>query len=295
MEKKLSVVKDEKLNIKELERQLGIPNDELNEGELGLGVLLGMPDDIFKQSAPLMEAEIEKFYNDRNNRELIRKAIIADNITVETLDENEAKAIDAIKKVDELSEIKKGFLTRVLTSYFNVLREELGSMAITIPIEIEDGVWVPEYANENDAGLDIRANEDMDIYPGETKLIRTGIKVAIPAGFELQVRPRSGLSLKTSIRIANAPGTVDASFRGELGIIVENNESPIKDIAFHYGETGRIYIDGILKGSVIHIEKGDRIAQLVLSKIYKANFTKIDNILEIEGNRGGGFGSTGVK
>ena len=196
------------MNIKELEQQLGIPNDELSEGELGLGVLLGMPDDIFKESAPLMEAEIEKFYNDRNNRELIRKAIIADNITVETLDENEAKAIDAIKKVDELSEIKKGFLTRVLTSYFNVLREELGSMAITIPIEIEEGVWIPEYANENDAGMDIRANEDMDIYPGETKLIHTGIKVAIPTGFELQVRPRSGLSLKTSIRIANAPGTI---------------------------------------------------------------------------------------
>lgn len=87
----------------------------------------------------------------------------------------------------------------------------------------------------------------------------------------------------------------DASFRGEVGIIIENIEPPVKDITFHYGETGRIYIDGILKGSVIHIEKGDRIAQLVLSKIYKANFTKVDNILEIKGNRGGGFGSTGVK
>jgi len=120
--------------------------------------------------------------------------------------------------------------------------------------------------------MDVAAAEDVKLFPTKTVIIPTGLKVAIPEGYEIQVRPRSGLSLKTPLRIANAPGTIDTLFRDEIGIIVTNTDS-----AFY------------------NIKKGDRIAQLVLNEIPRIRWERVDNITTIKGNRGGGFGSTGVK
>lgn len=130
----------------------------------------------------------------------------------------------------------------------------------------------PEYAQQGDAGMDIRASEHVCVYPGETKIIKTGLYVAIPRGYELQVRPRSGMSAKTNIRIANAPGTVDSNYRGEIGVIVDNTGNDE-------------YI----------INVGDRIAQLVLSKVPTISWFPVENIEALGStNRGaGGFGSTG--
>lgn len=150
-------------------------------------------------------------------------------------------------------------------------------------IETMDGV-LPEYAHYNDAGMDVRANETVSIYPGETKVIKTGIKMAIPDGIVLDVRPRSGLSLKTSIRIANSPGTIDAGYRGEIGIIVHNIDSPVKV------DGGRI----VINDDPIIINNGDKIAQFVFMNYVKVEFEKIDDVTKIDGNRNGGFGSTGI-
>src|SRR5574344_2884718 len=81
---------------------------------------------------------------------------------------------------------------------------------------------IPTYAHTGDAGMDIRAIEDVELNPHETKIIHTGIAVAIPEGYELQVRPRSGLSLKTPLRVSNTPGTIDSGYRDEIGIIISN-------------------------------------------------------------------------
>ena len=144
---------------------------------------------------------------------------------------------------------------------------------VTVYIEIcREDVKLPQYANLFDAGMDISAAEDVKLFPTKTVIIPTGLKVAIPEGYEIQVRPRSGLSLKTPLRIANAPGTIDTLFRDEIGIIVTNTDS-----AFY------------------NIKKGDRIAQLVLNEIPRIRWEQVDNITTIKGNRGGGFGSTGVK
>ena len=151
--------------------------------------------------------------------------------------------------------------------------------------------------------MDVRAIEDIDIAPGETKLIDTGIKVAIPKGYEIQVRAKSGRSLKTKLRMGNSIGTIDSNYRGSIGIIAENIEPKIKDIDYEEiwnTETGNIdhlkikYID---YGSTIHIAKGEKIAQLVLCKVEKANFVQVDNINDIpsDGRADGGFGSTGDK
>jgi len=139
-------------------------------------------------------------------------------------------------------------------------------------------ITLPEYARLNDAGMDIRSAVDADIYPGETKLIPTGLKVAIPEGYELQVRPRSGLSLKTPLRLANSPGTIDSGYRDEICIITHNCTAPSDDN----------------KNVPFHISAGDRIAQLVLSEVPRIKFKLTDNVSDIGMNRGGGFGSSGV-
>ncbi len=146
--------------------------------------------------------------------------------------------------------------------------------AVEISVEIcREGVSLPAYAREGDAGMDVRAAEAIEIAPGETVLIPTGLKVAIPDGYEIQVRPRSGLSLKTPLRLANAPGTIDAGYRDEICIITQNTsrETPYK------------------------VEKGDRIAQFVLQKVPKILFKEIKDVKQIGTDRGGGFGSTGVE
>jgi len=133
---------------------------------------------------------------------------------------------------------------------------------------------LPEYETSGAAGMDVRADlvNPLTIVPGDTQLIPTGLFVAIPEGFEIQVRPRSGLSLKTGLRVANAPGTIDSCYRGEIKVIMHN--------------TGKI--------SQI-INHGDRIAQLVLAPVVKCEW---ENVIDVnylgETDRGtGGFGSTG--
>lgn len=130
-----------------------------------------------------------------------------------------------------------------------------------------------EYATPQSAGLDLRANNDEPIVieVGKFKLIPTGLYIALPVGFEAQIRPRSGLALKKGITVLNAPGTVDADYRGEVGVILMNcgNEPFV-------------------------VEKGERIAQMVIARHEQAEFEFVDELDETE--RGaGGYGHTGVK
>lgn len=132
----------------------------------------------------------------------------------------------------------------------------------------EDAV-IPTYATAGSAGFDLYALEATVVDPGETTLIRTGLAFGIPEGYEVQIRPRSGLSLKTKLRVVNAPGTVDQDYIDEVKVIMENT----RDI-----HTERI-------------EKHQRIAQGVLKPVPRATFTEVAEIDETE--RTGGFGSTG--
>ena len=131
---------------------------------------------------------------------------------------------------------------------------------------------LPAYANLTDAGADIYVNNDLVVGPGEFGVIvPTGMKMAIPVGWQLAVRPRSGLSHKTLIRVANAPGTIDAGYRDEVGIIIDNfDDAPFT------------------------VTNGDRLAQLVLEKVYKAKYTEVPSVANIGEDRGGGWGHTGV-
>ncbi|MFK8039610.1 MAG: dUTP diphosphatase [Crocinitomicaceae bacterium] len=132
---------------------------------------------------------------------------------------------------------------------------------------------LPEYETLNSAGVDLRAYtaDEIILKPLERKLIKTGLFLEIPEGYEAQVRPRSGLAYKNGITVLNSPGTIDADYRGEIGVILVNmSNEPFK------------------------IENGERIAQLIFAKFEQAEFIKVEALNETE--RGaGGFGSTGKK
>lgn len=165
-------------------------------------------------------------------------------------------------------------------------------MEIEVFIEIcrEDAV-LPSYARPGDAGMDVCAAEDVEIKPGETVIVPTGLKLAIPEGFEIQVRPRSGISFKTPLRLSNSPGTIDSGYRDELGIIMTNtsvkNEAGPEEV-LDTGSKGN-------RNGIYRIRKGDRIAQIVLQELPRMKLTVVKSVADIGNDRGGGFGSTGVR
>nr|WP_322107733.1 deoxyuridine 5'-triphosphate nucleotidohydrolase [Caldifermentibacillus hisashii] len=161
---------------------------------------------------------------------------------------------------------------------------------------------IPRYAHEGDAGFDLVAAADVIIEPGETALIPTGIAVELPPGYELQVRPRSGITLRTKLRVQL--GTVDSNYRGEIGVIVDNIATyvdlfdipTVDDEYVVYGIDGKYHhsSESIDEGGAYIIRKGDKIAQGVIAPVAKATFNETDELSDT--TRGtGGFGSSGVK
>ncbi|EIZ77437.1 dUTP pyrophosphatase [Novosphingobium sp. Rr 2-17] len=132
-----------------------------------------------------------------------------------------------------------------------------------------EGLDLPAYATQGAAGMDVVSAEDVTIVAGGRHAVATGLAIAIPSGFEIQVRPRSGLALKYGISVPNAPGTIDSDYRGELKVILVNLGS--EDFA---------------------IRRGDRVAQLVLAPVTRAQWLAVEELDDTERGEGG-FGSTG--
>ncbi|MEO0907177.1 MAG: dUTP diphosphatase [Pseudomonadota bacterium] len=132
-----------------------------------------------------------------------------------------------------------------------------------------EGLALPAYATSGSAGMDVVSAEDVTIAPGARHAVATGLSVAIPQGFEIQVRPRSGLAFKHGITVPNTPGTIDSDYRGELKVLLINHGS--EDFA---------------------IARGDRVAQLVLAPVVQAAWSEVDE-LDATQRGAGGFGSTG--
>ncbi|MCX7842978.1 MAG: dUTP diphosphatase [Clostridia bacterium] len=167
-------------------------------------------------------------------------------------------------------------------------------MAKEVEVQVEicrEGAVLPKYARTGDAGMDVSAAEEVLIRPGETVIIPTGLKLAIPEGYEIQVRPRSGLSFNTPLRITNSPGTIDSGYRDELGIIMSNSsESCCCNPQIIFGIDSKCNEKGTYR-----IRKGDRIAQIVLVEVPRMKLRLVESVKDIGVDRGGGFGSTGVK
>ena len=132
---------------------------------------------------------------------------------------------------------------------------------------------LPEYATLSSAGMDLRANidEPVELKPFSRALIPTGLHIALPEGYEAQIRPRSGLALKKGITCLNTPGTIDSDYRGDVGVILIN-----------------------LGTETFVVEPGERIAQMIINKVEQAEFELVENLDETERGEGG-YGHTGVK
>lgn len=259
-------------------------------GSKELLAILTLPEEQFSALAPIFLQLLEEELNKPESRsQLIKEAA---SKPIASIQEFRKHLEDNV--ADELSQIKIDFLINFYSIIYNIVQDAKKENNIAVAIErCHPDAMIPTYASEGDAGMDVYAIEDTTILPGETKLIKTGIKVAIPNGYELQVRPRSGQSLKTKLRIANTPGTIDSGYRDEIGIIAENIDNPVRDIAFHYEDDGKLVVDSIATGAPVEVVKGQRIAQLVLAKVYHANLYRSDNVKELGGDRGGGFGHSG--
>lgn len=244
-------------------------------------------------------AELEKSLNNPSDKYLLLKSLEQNNVDINELIElYNTLLVEIDEQLKDISQDKRDFLKQVISIVVNAVNEANGTAneKIYIPIELcSPEAKIPAYANVGDAGLDIYATEEITLQPGETKLMPLKFKTAIPFGYAMLIQPRSGKSLKTKLRIANTPGLVDACYRQEYGVIIENIDNKIKDIQSHYTDDGTLIIDSILYGSPITIEKGERFAQMRLVKVPTAVFYEVDNIGEFEGDRGGGFGSSGDK
>ena len=240
--------------------------------------------------AELSEEEIEQmedsyenlFEGMINNQELInetRRAMKAAGMTTTDI-ENDKEGIYTLVKhmaeAEHFSERKTKLLNKVVEVTMAIYDKAIETgMRETVLISVElckPDAKLPTYAHEGDAGFDIYLPEDFTIKAHEYgKIAPTGLKMAIPHGYELQIRPRSGNSVKTTLRVANAPGTIDCGYCNEIGVICDN-----------IGDTD------------LEFKKGDRIAQGIVAISPKGIFNQVDDIMKVTGaNRGGGYGSTG--
>lgn len=240
--------------------------------------LLELPDEQFDAVYPAMKEKLEEVYKSEDVQEkTINNLKLYPETDLIMLQEAVNSVMDMIYSDDSLSNNKKEMIGITFQSTVDIINDVVDSLRVNVPVKIvklnPDAV-IPEYAHPTDAGADVSAVEETKIEAGETKIVKTGIAVAIPAGYEIQIRPRSGLSLKSKLRIANAPGTIDTEYRGEIGIIMTNT-----------GDTPYV------------IEKGMKIAQMVIAPTPKIKWEEVATVEELgTTNRGAdGFGSTDKK
>ena len=220
-------------------------------GAQALDYILEMPDDLFRTTYPALVEEIKK-----------SAATNEFNGGVE----------NGMSEDEKLCAEKVMFLQLIL----DISKDKIANIPYRDNVHVSvqlcrETAQLPTYANPTDAGCDVYAAEDVMISPGATAIVPTGLKMGIPVGWMISIRPRSGMSLKTGLRVANAPGTIDSLYRDEIGVIIHNTSSEAANIRI-----------------------GDRIAQMVIEKAPMIRFDVVEDINLIKGNRGGGYGSTGV-
>lgn len=255
-------------NVLKIQGQM--PNDVWEQFEK----IINLPDDIFdKMYDTLITTLSDTLDSESFQKEVLTNLKTIPNIDIAAEKKEVTKLIEEIKNDESISEKKREFLSVLLSKAVVATLDlyEVPRERISVEIQkLSDTAKIPEYAHPTDAGADVFSSENVTIAAGETKIIKTGLKVAIPIGYEIQVRPRSGLSAKTGIRVANAPGTIDSAYRGEVGIILHNTST-----------------------TPYEIKTGDKIAQLVISPVPMIKWKEVATISDDTDRSTGGFGSSG--
>ena len=265
-----------------------------------LAVMLQLPEEQFALLAPVFIEELEKTFNNVQDKIFIAQAV---NAAGQKIEDIHLIFMQLMNQIDEhfmniLSAQKRDFLKRILSISYNSLAETEGIIKRTIMVPIElnsEDAQIPKYANLGDGAVDLYSPADYTINPGETVIIPCDIKVALPYGYAFLIHPRSGTSAKTKLRVANSVGLIDSQYKGVIGVIIENIEPPIKDITYEFDENGKPILTSVLHGQSYTISKGERFAQMRLVEVPTASFFQVESVAGIGDDRGGGFGSSGDK
>ena len=244
-----------------------------NEIKNVFNTIQNLPDESVELILPQIEDEFKKLVEEQDLVNKTKTEFLQEGYTladIKALKQNYDDIAEDYFKIVKPTSPKGRYISALVGVYKGILdkiAQEGFSRTVNIKVlkETEDAV-LPTYAHFGDAGADLYANEEVDIQPNEVKIIQTGLKVEIPDGYEMQVRPRSGMSTKTPI--LGILGTVDSGYRGPLGVMLYNHG----DIPYR-------------------VQKGDRIAQAVIAPTYHGNFLISDSLSETERGEGG-FGST---
>lgn len=244
-----------------------------NEIKNVFNTIQNLPDESVELILPQIEDEFKKLIEEQDLVNKTKTEFLQEGYTladIKALKQSYDDIAEDYFKIVKPTSPKGRYISALVGVYKGILDkivQEGFSRTVNIKVlkETEDAV-LPTYAHFGDAGADLYANEEVDIQPNEVKIIQTGLKVEIPDGYEMQVRPRSGMSTKTPI--LGILGTVDSGYRGSLGVMLYNHG----DIPYR-------------------VQKGDRIAQAVIAPTYHGNFLISDSLSETERGEGG-FGST---
>ena len=233
-----------------------------------------LPDESVELILPQIEEEFKKLIEEQDLVNKTKTEFLQEGYTladIKALKESYDNIAEDYFKLVKPTSPKGRYISALVGVYKGILdkiAEEGFSRTVNIKVikENEDAI-LPEYAHFSDAGADLYSNEEVDIQPNEVKIISTGLKVEIPNGYEMQIRNRSGMTIKTPIIVQL--GTIDSDYRGSIGIMMYNHG----DIPYR-------------------VQKGDKIAQAVIMPTYHGNFLVVDKLTETERGENG-FGSTG--
>ena len=292
---------DKQINI--YEEIFGALDKVFDDGETNglriIGAVLALPDEQFEAIKANLFDSIEATFNEPATKVAFAQMINQQGLRIEDFSDNIDNLVQAVEELTvedmELSDSKKDFLKFIFATFINSMEDSkmVSRRVISIPIEIcREGAKLPAYATDGSGAMDIYSPEEYVIGPGESIMIPIGIKVDIPIGYGLLIQPRSGLSRKSKIRIPNTPGLIDSDYHEEIGVIIENIDSPVKDVQLELGDNGEI-IDGTLHGSSFTIGKGERFAQMRLVEIPLVNWLPVSSLGSFKNDHGLGFGSSG--
>ena len=293
---------DKQINI--YEEIFGALDKVFDDGETNglriIGAVLALPDEQFEAIKANLFDSIEATFNEPATKVAFAQMINQQGLRIEDFSDNIDNLVQAVEELTvedmELSDSKKDFLKFIFATFINSMEDSkmVSRRVISIPIEIcREGAKLPAYATDGSGAMDIYSPEEYVIGPGESIMIPIGIKVDIPIGYGLLIQPRSGLSRKSKIRIPNTPGLIDSDYHEEIGVIIENIDSPVKDVQLELGDNGEI-IDGTLYGSSFTIGKGERFAQMRLVEIPLVNWLPVSSLGSFKNDHGKGFGGTGT-
>lgn len=281
--------------------------DKDADGLQTLGAILVMPDEQFEIVKPALFDSIQQVFNTPDAKIAFAQMMNQNGLRIEDFTTNMDDIIAAVDDLAaegvELSDSKKDFLKFIFTTFANTMEESnmVSHRILTIPIQLcRDGAKLPTYATAGSAAMDIYSPEEYSIGPHECIIIPTGLKVNLPIGYALLIQPRSGMSRKTKLRIANTPGLIDSDYHEEIGVIVENivptlldadvtTKHPAMDEDVNEPVMEKLY------GPSYVIGKGERFAQMRLVEVPMVNWLPVESLGEFDNDHGKGFGSTGTK